>query len=411
MKLNLTYLEELNEIISSNDCFLKKKKKVAKTKKTEGYTYQFYNQLCACILRIRETSRYLDNDFKFRKENNSGQAFDFYEFINCTAIIKGSVEVLFKIFGLDYKKHYPSNKAFSISNKTKNSDISFFNFIRSAASMHPTETTSHNKITKHKFEVYPYAIWINRTISLLKGDVPSEADMELVGWDCKTKGNYKYYYLVTSEFSIFINNLLLSIKNLIPVVNKIAADYKELIRCKRLKSVGEFASKKDYCLYLRKRIHSKLTDDEFPDGGLLLASHALMNELLGADFKRYIEKRIKTIVNKMITDITTIDYDEIFDNLYLGNILKCNESHYIAEKFHDYLYRETIYEIEKESFVEFKNCIRYEENNCNYTNAEWAVIKLISCKNSNIDEAIKKAKTYCDLYELVLELIYKEQNI
>ena len=409
MKLDLTYLEELNEIINSNDCFSKKKKKVGKNSK--GYTYQYYNQLCACILRIRETSRYLENDFKFRKENNSGQAFDFYEFINCTAIIKGSVEVLFKIFGQDFKQNYPSNKAFSISNKTRNSDISFFNFIRSAASMHPTETTFHNKITKHKFEVYPYAIWINRTISFSKGDVQSKADIELLGWDCKTKGKYKYYYLVTSEFNIFINNLLLSIKNLIPFVNKKAADYKESIRCKRLKKVDEFTNKRDYCLYLRKRIHSKLTNDRFPDGGLLLASHALMNNLLGTDFKRYIEKRIKTIVNKMVTDITTIDYDEIFDNLNLANILKCNESLYIAEKFHDYLYHETIYEIEKESFVEFKKNIRYEEDNCNYTNAEWAVIKLKSCKNSNIDEAIKKAKTYCDLYELVLELIYKEQNI
>ena len=37
MKLNLAYLEELKEIISSNDCFFKKKKKVDKTKKPKGY--------------------------------------------------------------------------------------------------------------------------------------------------------------------------------------------------------------------------------------------------------------------------------------------------------------------------------------------------------------------------------------
>ena len=91
--------------------------------------------------------------------------------------------------------------------------------------------------------------------------------------------------------------------------------------------------------------------------------------------------------------------------------MKCDESHYIAEKFHEYLYNEAIYEIEEESFVEFKNSIRYEEDNCNYSDAEWVVIKLMSCKNRNIDEALKKAKTYCDLYELVLELIYKELKI
>lgn len=60
MKFDLSSIEALNKIISSNNCFLKKKRIIEKNKKSKGYTYQYYNQLCTCIIRIRETSEYLE---------------------------------------------------------------------------------------------------------------------------------------------------------------------------------------------------------------------------------------------------------------------------------------------------------------------------------------------------------------
>lgn len=409
MKFDLSSIEALNEIISSNNCFQKEKKSIEKNKKSKGYTYQYYNQLCTCIIRIRETSQYLEK-FSFRRENDFGQAFDFYEFINCVSIIEGCIEVLFKIFGLDLKKHYPIKKAFKISNRTRNSDIAFFKFIRSAASMHPAETTSHNKITKHKFEVYPYAIWCNSIVDIFNEKKPKDADIELLSWNCKTNGNYKRYYLVINEFYGFINNLLESVSNIIPYAEDIVANYKEKIRCKRLKKIADFTNWSEYCLYLRKIIHSKLTDEEYPDGGLLLASHIFSNKLIGNEFKEYIKEQIRNITEKMMSDIELIDYDEIFNDLHLISILEGSDSNYISEKYHDCLYKEILYEIEKNDYKQFEQNIRYEENNCNYSNEEWCVILLLNSKNRIILEAIKKAITYCDLYELVLETIYKNQS-
>lgn len=405
MKFDLSNIETLSKIISTNNCFQKKKKIIEKSKKSTAYTYQYYNQLCTCIIRIRETSQYLEN-FSFRKKTDFGQAFDFYEFINCVSIIEGCIEVLFKIFGLDLKEYYPIKKALKLSNRTKNSDIAFFKFIRSAASMHPAETTRHNKITKHKFEVYPYAIWCNPIIDTFNKDKPQEADIELLSWNCKTKGNYKRYYLVINEFNDFINNLLESVGNIIPHAEDIVDNYKEKIRCKRLKKITDFANWSEYCLYLRTRIHSKLTNEEYPDGGLLLASHIFSNELIGNEFKEYIKERIKIITGKMTSDIELIDYDEIFSDLYLTLILEGSNSNYISEKFHMYLYKETLYEIEENDYKQFKQNFRYEENNCNYSDEEWSVNLLLESENKIINEAVKKAVTYCDLYELLLEAIY-----
>ena len=68
MTLDLTPIENLNNIIINNSCFQKKIRRINKTKKNAGYTYQYYNQLCTCIIRIRETIQYL-SEFNFKKEN------------------------------------------------------------------------------------------------------------------------------------------------------------------------------------------------------------------------------------------------------------------------------------------------------------------------------------------------------
>lgn len=81
--INLAYLEKFNDVIANNACFCKKtiNKRIDKSGKN-NYRYQYFNQLCTCIIRIRETSDYLQ-DFEFKQDNNHRQAFDFYEFINC----------------------------------------------------------------------------------------------------------------------------------------------------------------------------------------------------------------------------------------------------------------------------------------------------------------------------------------
>ena len=97
MKFDLSKLEKLRETIRDNYIFLIEQKKVCKTKLKKEFTYQYYNQMCACIIRIRDTTKYVEN-FEFQKENKYEEAFDFYEFINCLSIIKESIEILFNIF-------------------------------------------------------------------------------------------------------------------------------------------------------------------------------------------------------------------------------------------------------------------------------------------------------------------------
>ena len=402
--INLAYLEKFNDVIANNACFCKKtiNKRIDKSGKNK-YRYQYFNQLCTCIIRIRETSDYLQ-DFEFKQDNNHRQAFDFYEFINCIWIIYGCAETVFSIFNLDLTNYLTSKKVFKKSNRTNTDDVKFFRFIRSASTAHPSETTRHQKISHKKIETYPYALWTSSSFSFLLPDSEPNADIELLSWGPKTDSKYKRYYLYISEFYNFINAITNSFRALIPVTNDIVMANKEKLRCKRLKQEKDFDSYHSYLMYLRKRLSKLIDNGEFPDGGLLLADHVLQNEKIGNEFKKYIKTRINRLIKQMQIDLEKISFDNIFDGLHLYDVIKgkTNKDGYISEKFHDYLSKEAKYEIETGDYS-YPSIVTSDR--C--SNPDWAVYQLGFVSDVIFAKGELKGKeTFADIYEIVLQNIY-----
>ena len=184
-RFDLTYLEELYDIIYCNECF----EHIKRTKKTKkrAYTYQYKNCLLTCIIRIRETVEYLDK-FKFRKNGAERQAFDFYEFVNCISIIDGCIKILFEVLSPNQKNYYPENeRVFMASNKAKSNDHDFFSFIRSASSVHPAETDRQEKTIGKKVEFYPYCEWLDPDCHGPSGEIPESADIVMRSLGSNTK--------------------------------------------------------------------------------------------------------------------------------------------------------------------------------------------------------------------------------
>ena len=408
--LKLDQLKSLHEIIIGNEVF-QHKITMSKGKRGEKRYYHIYNQLSACFVRIRETCHYL-SDFHFRKSNICGQAFDFYEFVNCISIILGCVENLFGVFNVQLNDYYKSKKVFFKSNKTKQNDIKFFKFIRSASAVHPSETTNYNKITKLKFEVYPYALWAGHLSMFLLDNIPQDFDIELIGWNSRTNSYNNYYYLYINEFYDFVNELLASIKNLIPIVQKIVEENRERERFKVVKSYNEFDRYSDYLIYLRKRLLRKNKNEEFTDGGLLLAAHIMENDIIGYDFKSYIKQRVCNLVLAMKRDIAEVSYNDIFDDLSIYQLIKDwhKQSDYIAEKFNDYLHRQALYEIKQNEFFECDKAFLDYDDNLKYSDAEWSVHLLLEVWDKLfVNVNIFNAKNFTDIYELTLEEIYLQK--
>ena len=101
-KINLDHLEKISDIISKNYGAFAHAYSYKTGKDNKKHKFEYYNLLCTCILRIRETANYL-SQFHFKQDNECGQAFDFYEFINCLSIIFGCTESLLNLFDIKLK--------------------------------------------------------------------------------------------------------------------------------------------------------------------------------------------------------------------------------------------------------------------------------------------------------------------
>lgn len=186
----------------------------------------------------------------------------------------------------------------------------------------------------------------------------------------------------------------------------------EKLNYKRLKKPADFKDYSEYCLYLRTQIKKKIKSEEFIDGGLLLASHILTNERISKIFKSYIRAHVNLIVMKMRTDIRSIEFNEIFDDLHLSSILTVNNKEDIDQKFCCDIYNDAIYEIERS--INQPDLKLPTEVIQKQMKDDFDVRILKAALNPEINKIIDEARNYADLYELILDFIFtndKRQEI
>lgn len=124
-KINTDPLESFVEL-TSNSLFIKKKITLKGRSSQSSLSIQPHNMICTCELRIRETSNYLNN-LQLRRQNDCGEAFSFYEVVNCISIILGCTEALFFCLGKHLDQEYGKEKFFAKSNRKRKGDIAFSN--------------------------------------------------------------------------------------------------------------------------------------------------------------------------------------------------------------------------------------------------------------------------------------------
>ena len=102
-------LEEFAELTSHVSIVYRKATTKDRNKKER--IYFSHNQVATCLIRTRETVKYI-NSLELKRENQFGQAFNFYEFVNCCSIVFECINSLFDIFNKDLKEIYGKEKVF-----------------------------------------------------------------------------------------------------------------------------------------------------------------------------------------------------------------------------------------------------------------------------------------------------------
>lgn len=398
--IDLTEFEKIVELLNQKP-FTFKTKTIKGKKKIK---YQYYNQIATCIIRIRETVNYI-NSKELKYENACGQAFDFYELVNCISIVEGCVESIFSIFNVNFKEHsIAKNVVFKLSNKTRLNDLNFFKFIRSASSVHPSKTTSYRGKTKRLNEVFPYAIWIKKGI-YFDDERPSDCDLELWSWSSRTSSRTNHYCIKTSEFYVFTQFVVDKIEELLPIIKSIRNDYVKKICFKRIKKPKDFNNYSDYLLYLYNRLKKFNGSDDFYDAGIVIASGIMDNNLISDEFKEYIKSQIPKITETIRSNPENICEVDIFEDL---SVYECfskinkEKASYVNEKYWDYLYREA-----KREIIRAKKQIIKEWENTSGNDAYY-VYTLLSSSMMELfkNDELEIAKSYDDLFELTLQAVY-----
>ncbi len=409
-RINAKPIDKIYALIDSDDFF-----RLANTKveQNESLSYHDWNKLCTAIIRIEDTIDYA-NRFNPLRENLCKEAFDFYELLNCFSIILGCVTCIFEEFKLKIDKEYSQKKAFLRSNKSDSPDIAFFKFIRSACAVHPEKTTAYKKITGTQGEYYPYAVWNNRPFYAITSNFPKDCDVILTAWNSDKPNSDREYYLYLDEFYNFVNGVVACLLKLVSVIEKCIENYKATRVCSNLKNPSEFVEKSEYCLYLRDELLHKKADtvDSF-DGGLLVAAHLLSNDLISSDFKNAIFDNVLSINEQMTADIDEIGLNDIYisfmDLSEVQNKLD-TKIWFCALKEAEFLEREARREIERNQTFPFKDSsgMFYERT---FADACLAANKITAVKGLFDDDSMNKAKSFPDLFELLLQSVWEKKEL
>ncbi len=383
-----------------------------KNKKKHKRVYFVWNQLCTSVARARNTADYL-NAHVLLPRNFRGEAFNFYEFLDCSSIIYECVSKIFVDFGMSLSHEYGKEKVFKKSNRGRAPDIKFFKFVRSACAVHPESTNQFTDVVKRQHEFYPCASWNDGSICNWEKTVKKDCDIVLSGWNSLPSCFYKDYCLYLDEFYAFLNKIISCLALLEPTVRKLIGAYQKSKSCKKLKGEESFGSRSSYCLYLRGKIFEKVgAHPKTPDGGLQICSHLLSNPIISRDFKNVIFANVLEVrlgMTKNLEQVGSNDAYAAFVNLVsIEATLNVKDLTCVSSKLR-FLEEETRKEIESGCFWPVsrapEQCV-----DADFANAKFVADKLLRIEGLIDKNLINGNTSFADLFELLLQSVWEKQE-
>ncbi|MDD2371637.1 MAG: hypothetical protein PHQ32_06530 [Firmicutes bacterium] len=132
--------------------------------KKKNEDYPAWSVLCAILDRLDDTVGYVNNlvlnTGKFRRS-----AFDFFDFMNQSAVIINCINELASIYEIPMEEIDENTSIFKkLGNDKSGTDKKYFEYLRSLCSVHPVGTDRHKRYQDGDFECSPFVVW-NEIIS------------------------------------------------------------------------------------------------------------------------------------------------------------------------------------------------------------------------------------------------------
>lgn len=207
--------------------------------------YFAWDRICAIMDRIDDTIIHL-NSMKLGCNQNRS-AFDFYEFVSCSAVLIDCIREIGKIFNIDISligEIVNSQEIFGKEYSEAGTDGKFFEYIRSLCVIHPTNTSRQKEYLQgSRFHCCPFVTW-NHVLHLR-----TDGDLTATVYNSKREGPLLQIPLYICQFENYVKKWVLFIEKVIEAINKYSDDVYEKFRNIPVKTLSEFND--DVVAYLK----------------------------------------------------------------------------------------------------------------------------------------------------------------
>ena len=174
--------------------------------------YRAWDKICAIMDRLDDTVDYL-NQLKLNTGKYRRSAFDFYDFMNNSAVVCDCIKELAQIFDVDDEEIRTSSEIFNQTGTDgKGTDSNYFKYLRSLCSVHPIETSRHKRYQDNEFECSPYVTWNDNFIY-----VNDDCDIYAVVYTSKEGNSFKRVKIYMSQIFEYIEKRVEFIEKIIQV--------------------------------------------------------------------------------------------------------------------------------------------------------------------------------------------------
>lgn len=299
-----------------------------------------WNSICSIMDRIDDLVIYLN-----QKILNDGTwnrcAFDFFEFIEQAGVLINCIDDAFRIHNVTFKKHNTIFKSKKINPKIKikkndcELDDSYFMYIRSLSTVHPSDTSHHREFQEADFEVSPYVVWNGGIFALNNHGV----DLVLVSYNNETSEFLINKGIIIKEIFNYIKYKYYSLNHLSKEITKyyekIIATYRHL----KIKKPSDFNNYSLYLNNLKDEVLKRNPDMEYEIQECIdIFSLNITNANNNAKFTKY-KNALKYAIQAFHRQLQNMDFDcispfdKVIGELLLGRIYyKDNDYHYPLSK-------------------------------------------------------------------------------
>lgn len=330
--------------------------------------YRAWDKICAIMDRLDDTVYYL-NQLELNIGKYERSAFDFFDFMNNSAVVMDCIKDLAEIFQVEDQEIKTSTDIFNeLGRDGKGTDKKYFEYLRSLCSVHPVQTNRHKTYQDNDFECSPYVVWNDKRI--WHND---DSDIYAVVYTSKDGDSFKRVHIYIDKIFKYISKRVDFIETIINYIDEYQQGIIESYRKREIKKEDCFDNYVDYIENLKEEVDERYGDDHFNNFDYLikLFNLKLSNHDNQEKMDLYLSV-LKYAIKFEHNSIQNMSYDGFENNglLYPQNNIETSllnelkSLHSGSPERYKYAYQ-----MEKISYLSYDN---------SYSNIRWAYIQLES---------------------------------